>query len=162
VLLAVVHVLAHAGQMPRRAWLTHAVAQVAVVSAVRALLQFVIFAGNPGDPVEVWFGRNWDMITDPTRWGFLFLHFAWAGRTALIVPTNYNLLFLLAVPFVFWGWSDRPIFLRRALWIAPLLVVLAMFIGQIDEMRVYYDAYVVVFLLAAGVPGQLLRPAEPA
>jgi hypothetical protein len=150
VLLVLVHLLGHWSAMPRRDLLVHAAAQLAIVFGVRCVLQFVCFTENPGVSAELWYGRNWEMITDPGRWRFLFLHFAWVGRTSLIVPTNYNVLFLLLVPLIAWGWAEKPLLLRRALWIVPVLAVATFAMGHFDEMRDYYEAYPVVFLLVAG------------
>jgi len=148
-LLLVIHILGHARRMPWRLLIAHAAAQLVVLVGVRALLQLVIFADNPGPPVEFWLGRNWEMLSDPDRWGFLFFHFTWVGHQALVVPTNYNVVFLLLVPLVVWRWKDKPILLRRGLWIAPIVFALGLFCGYIDEMRIYYEVYLVVFLLAA-------------
>lgn len=160
VLLVVVHLLGNRGTLRRGAFLGHAAAQLAIVVSVRAWLQFVIFADNPGDPVEVWLARNWEMFSDPGRWGFLFFHFAWVGNNALIVPTNYNVLFLLFAPLVVWKWSCQPLFLRRCIWLLPVQFVLAMVVGQIDEMRVYYESYVLLFLLVAGTLSRLTDDME--
>jgi len=160
-LLVVIHLLAHRSQLPRRALIRHAVAQALLLGLIRVMLQFVLFADNPGVPVEVWIARNWQMISDPERWAFLFFHFAWAGDTAIVVPTNFNLLFLLALPLIFWKWSAKPVFLRRALWIAPLLLILAFVFGQIDELRDYYEAYIVAYLLAAGTLSRIVRSESP-
>lgn len=148
-LLVVVHVLGHASSMSTRLLVAHSAAQLAILAGARGLLQFVVFADNPGVPVEFWLGRNWEMISDPSRWGFLFFHFTWVGHQSLVVPTNYNLLFLLLVPLVAWRWREKPVLLRRGLWIAPIAFVLGLLWGYIDEMRIYYEVYVVVFLLMA-------------
>jgi hypothetical protein len=158
ILLAMVHLLGHWNKMPRRDLLAHTLVQVLIVTGVRCLLQFLIFADNPGVPTENWYARNLEMIADPSRWGFLFFHFHWVGRTSLVVPTNYNLLFLLLVPAVLRGWSDKPILLRRGLWILPVLMALTFFMGYFDEMRDYYEAYPIAFLLIAGTA---CRPARP-
>jgi hypothetical protein len=158
VLLVLIHVLGHAGRMPRRELAIHALVQLAIVVGARCLLQFAIFGDNPGVPAEKWWVRNWEMVSDPGRWGFLFFHFAWVGRTALVVPTNYNVLFLLLLPLVLWGWSAKPMLLRRGLWIIPVLGVLTFVMGYFDEMRDYYEAYPVVYLLISGTVCSLSAP----
>jgi hypothetical protein len=67
----------------------------------------------------------------------------------MIVPTNYNLLFLLLLPLVIDRWSQKPLFLKRALWIIPVLLVLTFCFGYIDEMRDYYEGYPIILLLMA-------------
>jgi hypothetical protein len=160
VLLVLIHVLGHAGRMPRRTLAVHTLVPLAIIVGARCLLQFVIFPDNPGVPAEKWWLRNWDMISNPRRWGFLFFHFAWVGRTALVVPTNYNVLFLLLVPLVCWSWSEKPVLLRRGLWIIPVLGVLTFVMGYIDEMRDYYEAYPVVYLLISGTICGLSAPSK--
>lgn len=71
------------------------------------------------------------------------------GYFSLILPANCNVLFLLGLPLVVWQWSSKPAVLRRALWIAPLLVVLTLFIGLVNEVRVYYPLVPILFWLGA-------------
>ncbi|MCH8251227.1 MAG: hypothetical protein IID36_02110 [Planctomycetes bacterium] len=149
-LLVMIHVFGHVGRMPNRTLIAHASGQLAVVVVVRALLQFVLFADNPGAPFEFWLARNWAIITDSGQWCDLFLNFVWVGRSSLVLPTGFNVLYLLIVPLVFYRWSAKPQLLRRAIWIAPLLVVLAFFLGYVDEVRAFYEPYIVIFLLASG------------
>ena len=78
VLLVMIHVLGHWGTLRREALLAHAAVQLLILAGVRAVLQFVVFADNPGQPVEMHLARNWGMLADPSRWGFLFFHFHWA------------------------------------------------------------------------------------
>lgn len=157
IVLVLIHLLAHGSTRPRRTFWIHVAAQVGILAMIRGCLQFIVFADAPGLPVETWPQRNWDMLTDPSRWGFLFFHFSWAGRSSMIIPTNYNLIFLLFVPLVVWRWSDKPLFLRRALWTLPALLVLMFFFAYIDEMRDYLEAYPIVVLLV----GHTLLNAKP-
>jgi len=46
-------------------------------------------------------------------------------------------------------WSDTPRFLRTALWVLPVLVGLTLFLGFLDELRDYYEAFPVIVLLVA-------------
>jgi len=46
-------------------------------------------------------------------------------------------------------WSDTPRFLRTALWTLPVLVGMTLFLGYLDELRDYYEAFPVVVLLVA-------------
>jgi hypothetical protein len=49
-------------------------------------------------------------------------------------------------------WAQTPRFLRTALWVLPVLVGLTLFLGYLDELRDYYEAFpVVVLLIAHGV-----------
>ena len=149
-LLVVIHVLGHAVTMPRRQLLLHAAVQVALLLGIRLFLQFVLFADNPGRPVEVWIVRNWERVTDPARWRFVFWHFLPVGRSSIRIPAASNVLYLALIPLLFWRWSRKPIFLRRAFWIAPLLGILIFCCGYVDELRAAYEAYPIVLLLLSG------------
>lgn len=156
-LLILMHVLGNAPAMPRRSLLAHAAAQGVILVAVRCLLQYVIFADNGGSPVELWLGRNWDLVTNPAKWERMYWWFTRVGQTRIWVPTSYNVLFLIAVPCVLWGWSYKPVFLRRSLAVVPILAVLMFFFGYFDEIRDYYEAYPSLVLLIAGSFARLRR-----
>ena len=48
------------------------------------------------------------------------------------------------------GWHRKPSFLRHALLVlAPTLLIMGVTVGQIDEIRAYYEIYPVVVLLVA-------------
>jgi hypothetical protein len=77
---------------------------------------------------------------------------------ALHVP-RHNLELLGAYPLatvfgwcglillLFYRWREKPAFLRNALWIVVPLVALTFFLGYLDELRDYYEAYPIVLLL---------------
>jgi hypothetical protein len=44
-------------------------------------------------------------------------------------------------------WSEKPVFLRRALWILVPLLGLTTFLGMLDELRDFYEAVPIVVLL---------------
>jgi hypothetical protein len=98
------------------------------------------------------------MLGDPGRWPFLFLHFHWVGRAVAIYPTNFNVLFLLAAPLVFGKWREKPLFLRRALWIAVPLSAGALCFGHFDEIRDYYEVYPIVVWLGTHGLLTVFRP----
>jgi hypothetical protein len=63
------------------------------------------------------------------------------------LPTALAWLALALV--VFHRWSEKPPFLRSAVWTVVPLVTMALFLGYLDELRGYYEAYPVVVLLAS-------------
>lgn len=145
-LLPIVHLLGRDGRLTRSSWVRHALAQLAIVGIVRVVLQFVVFADNPGTGIEVGFSRNVAFLSNIM---LMWFWIAEVGHYSLFLPTGCNVLFLLGLPLVVWEWSSKPIVLRRALWIAPLLVVLTLIIGQVDEVRVYYPLVPLLFWLGA-------------
>ena len=49
-----------------------------------------------------------------------------------------------------WGWRHKPALLKHALLVmAPILLVMGLTVGQLDEIRAYYEVYPVVALLVA-------------
>jgi hypothetical protein len=88
------------------------------------------FLKNPGSFVEYQFKRNVDWII--SGWSFINLAF----------------FFILAV-LVFFRWREKPFFLKTAfLCVFPPLVLLALFSGYVDEFRIYYEAYPLIFGLS--------------
>jgi len=102
-------------------------AQVVIFVVVKLGLA-AVFRDNPGSFVALQGTRhNLDLL------GALSLPavFGWCGVALLL----------------FYRWSEKPLFLRRALWIVVPLVGLTFFLGYLDELRDYYEAYPVVALL---------------
>ena len=145
-LLPIVHLLGRDSRLTGSSWMKHALAQLGIVGIVRVVLQFVVFADNPGTGVEVWFSRNVAFLSNTTLMWFWFNE---VGHYSLFLPATCNVLFLLGLPLVVWEWSSKPTVLRRALWITPLLVVLTFIMGQVDEVRVYYPLVPIFFWLSA-------------
>ena len=58
-----------------------------------------------------------------------------------------------------WGWREKPELLRHALAVmAPVLLVMGLTVGQIDEIRAYYELYPIVVLLVADSVFRVLGP----
>jgi hypothetical protein len=131
------------GTAPRVRVAVVCVVQLAIVAGVRLWLG-QHFAGNPGGAV-LWVG--------PAHTRELFV-------TLLRRPP-----YVLAVVAMFWalvqaGWRETPLFLRRALGLVLLpLVLLSFAFGYVDEIRGYYEAWPIVFLLALPAALSLLGAA---
>jgi hypothetical protein len=102
-------------------------AQLAISGLVKAAL-LLVFRDNPGAPVE-WHATD-------HNFGILAAYpaaalFGWCGLILLL----------------FYRWTSKPRFPRRALWVVPPLVASAFFFGHPDELRDYYEAYPIVALL---------------
>jgi hypothetical protein len=112
----------------RRYWY-RVFALVFVYTAIKSGLIWY-FHDNPGSLVEYQLNRNIDWLT--SGWTFL----------------NLASFFILAT-LVFFRWSQKPIFLRVSfLCVFPPLVVLGLFSGYLDEFRIYYEAYPLIFGLS--------------
>jgi hypothetical protein len=106
--------------------------QVVVFLIIRAGLVYA-FRNNPGSAVEVHlFDHNEQVL----------LHPSWVSKRLL--------LFVGATLVGVWGWNRKPTFLQNALLsLAPVLLVMGLTVGQVDEIRAYYELYPVVVLLIA-------------
>ena len=86
-----------------------------------------VFHDNPGGFVDFQLRRNIIWLTQ--GWTFTDLG-----------------VFAVAVALVFFRWREKPAFLKVSLFcVLPPLVVLALFLGWVDEWRGYYEAYPIVF-----------------
>jgi hypothetical protein len=138
VLLTLVFAIHH-GRRARleRALLVRLLAfQAFVFLAVKSGLA-VVFADNPGGVVEFHLlDHNLPLLRS-------------AGVSA-IVP------WLAIALCILYRRSEKPQFLRDALWILVPLLGLTLFLGYIDELRDYYEVYPVVVLLLAQTAAMLL------
>jgi hypothetical protein len=96
-----------------------------------------IFQNNPGG------GTEWHLIRNLTK-PFVLGGF---GKLRLLI-------FLLAVILPLWKLKQAPLFLKRSLLtIFPPLICLTLFFGQMDEVRVYYEALPIVYTLSLAAIG---------
>ncbi len=142
ILLLLVYCLHFWERLPAFGFWGIALFQAAVFAAVKVGLT-LYFADQPGGFVETHVLHN--VLLEPYTFG----QFA---------------AFILAAVAVAHDWSRKPVFLRRALWILPVLVVLTFFLGLVDEYRDYYEAYPIVVGLIlpsiAKLVGVRMTPAE--
>ena len=106
--------------------------QLLIFVLLRASVTYA-FRNNPGGQVEMHlFDHNQLVLLHP---GLM------SKRLPLLVGMT-----LVGV----WGWRHKPLFLRHALLaLAPVLLVMGVTVGQVDEIRAYYELYPVVILLVA-------------
>ena len=102
-------------------------AQLILFAAIKILL-YILFVNNPGGFVEFHLiDRNYLLFN-----GYSL--------------TTFTIL-LIIILSIFSSWSEKPKFLRDALWIAIPLLILTLFLGFFDELRDYYEVFPVVVLL---------------
>ena len=122
-----------------------AVAQLLVVALVRLWLH-AQFAANPGGVV---------LLAGPG-------HLRELAMTAFRRPPYVPLVVAMLWALVQSGWRESPRYLQNALPLVLLpLVLLALAFGYVDELRDYYEAWAIVFLIAVPAALTLLR-ATPA
>jgi hypothetical protein len=110
---------------PRQYWGT--LLGLVVVYGVTRLALVYVFRDNPGTLVEFYPTRNLGLLT--TGWTF----------TGLTVALGF-------VGLIFFRWGEKPAFLKTAFAVVLLpLLALALFLGYVEELRGYYEAYPIVF-----------------
>lgn len=102
-----------------------------VLYAVIWLATRLAFRANPGGLLEFHLADNLAMLANP----------------AVVIVLGLSAA--LAAGLVFAGWRGKPRFLKVSLWMAAPLLVLMVFFGLLIEIRVLYEVYAVIFLLAA-------------
>ncbi|MCX6840793.1 MAG: hypothetical protein NTX53_00625 [candidate division WOR-3 bacterium] len=118
--------------------------QVGFWLVVRGLLLWS-FRNNPGEPIALHLFRNAQVIGVPGNW-FRFRPVTdW-----LVLPTGFNLLYVLGFVASLFTLKKAPQFLKDAFWIAVPLFVLTWLFGNVDEMRVYYELLPIVVLVLFG------------
>ena len=128
ILATLVFLAAGRERLTRQDQLRHLVLQLAVFGGIRMTLAR-IFAGNPGGTVEWHFIKNLRlMAAAPNPWSALML-----ASVAILVLARLG---------------EKPFFLRSSLVVLPPLVASYLFLGIYGEVRVFYEAYPLLFLLA--------------
>jgi len=129
ILLTLVFVVHHAraATMPRSRFWRLLALQLGLFAIVQLALAFA-FRRNRGEAVEF----------------HLLDHNLALFRPLPMVALSFCLVLGLLVAL---HWRRKPRFLRDALWILAPLLVLTLLLGYLDELRDYYEAFPVVFLL---------------
>jgi hypothetical protein len=117
-------------QVPRSLFLRLLFAQAGIFLLVRSMLLW-IFRNNPGDSIE--------------------FHFFDHNILLLLTPYSFSGLFLILslATLIYYKWSEKPDFLKAALWLILPLSTSTLFFGYVDEIRVYYEVYPVILLLVS-------------
>lgn len=147
VLLVILFVIFYAPRMSRGRTAAWAALQFGFWAGVTGLIRYR-FQHNPADP------RN------PKDF-HLFDH-----NLLLPYARPWSFLYMVVVVGVFWwlialDWREKPLALRRALlFVAAPLFAASLFIGFIDELRVYFDVYALLFLLILPAMGRVFGEHE--
>ena len=140
ILLIPIFVLTYPGRLSDRLSKQILLAQAGIFALVKAVLA-IAFRDNPGPFMEFHlFDHNLNVLAGGYGW------------------SPFLLLAILALVLLY-GWNEKPPFLKIAFaFTLPALVVISLFVGWIDEWRVYYEAYPVVFAMAVHTFRSLSRP----
>lgn len=115
--------------------------QLIVFAVVRGVIGYV-FRNNEGGAVEMHlFDHNQHVLENPME----ISKRLWILIAATLAGTR--------------GWRAKPALLRHALAVlAPILLAMGVTVGQLDEIRAYYEVYPVVALLVADTLWRGLTP----
>ncbi|GAB4317992.1 MAG: hypothetical protein Kow0074_06950 [Candidatus Zixiibacteriota bacterium] len=141
VFLVVVLVAVEYGRVPMRSIGIHAGAMVGIWLAVKFVMG-AMYAGNPGNALEL-YHVNSDVLHITTNIERLLI-----PRHLLLVLSNFGFAWLIVL-VGYHRIHDR--FIRRALWMAPLFVLMIFIVGNINEIRVFGELLPVVMLGVVGV-----------
>lgn len=114
----------------------HLLCQLAVFTVIKTIIN-IIFIENRGGLVE-----------------FQLLVHNYKVLTAYSIPTL--VAWIAVVASVIHKWREKPPFLKRGLWIMVPLFVASIFFAFIDELRDFYDAFPIFFLLFIYSLGHIL------
>lgn len=138
------HFLRRRDRLPWNHTVALIAAQVALFVVIRGTIAYV-FRDNPGGVVEInWASHNRVVLVEPA-----------------LMSKRLPMLVLAALAGM-WGWRHKPALLRDAfIVLAPVLLVMGVTVGQVDEIRAYYEFYpVVIVLLADSIRRAMGRPLE--
>jgi hypothetical protein len=150
VMLAVVYAVNYYSDLPSDKYKKYLLLQIGIFIVIKAAL-FLIFFNNPGGVVETHIKWNIVHLIRPVN----YFWFAPIGKGILLpvylnipVPHGHNLPVMIVVAAaVIYRWKEKPLFLRRAtIYFIPLFFI-AMIVGVINELRAYYDAMPIIYVL---------------
>ncbi len=124
-------------RLDRRKFLILLAMQAAIFMAIREGIVYA-FRTNPGVSPE-WhlLDHNLPLILQP-------------------YPVSLIASMLFLAVLVFYGWTEKPEFLKVSLLTFPVLLGMAFLFGYLDELRAYYEAYPVLALLIVYSVAKLL------
>ncbi len=100
--------------------------------AIFVVIGFAIkaaFRDNPGISFGFHAPRNFLYMLSQS---YQYYHYVGVGIIALAI---------------FYQWREKPVFLRKAMSLAAVLLALASICGYVDEFRAFYEIYPIAFLL---------------
>ena len=108
----------------------------------------LLFHENPGAIAEFHLlDPNLGVLSDPARYMFF---------DSLLLPRGLNVgLWTLTGALVFLDWQEKPLFLRRAMLLCPLLIATMLLWGVINELRALLEIWPIVAMLALPTIGKI-------
>ena len=116
-------------RIPRSTLIAFSMAQIVIYAGIKVTLTY-LYMNNSGFFLEYNLSRVLRLDV-----------FEQAGHYKIVILTMFFFLFT-------YRWPDKPLFLKRALWIFPLIYVGYFFYGNGGEYRVFFDIKPIMVLLA--------------
>jgi len=127
-------------KLDRKLYWLSAVAQVLIFLAIR-LIMLLAFRENPGVVAQFNFFKNFQEFAS-----------SWTGTIA-VITVFVGLTWLVAR-----NWKSAPVFLRDIfLTFTPLLFVMWILLGRAFELRVFFEIFPVLYIMAVGIKFGSLR-----
>jgi len=154
IMLTLVFALVYYSELPRKDFIKLLAIQIMIFLIIKISLYFIFF-DNPGMVVE--FHLKWNIVYLITPSNYFRFESLGSGMFAF---ANYNIrwpvglnlpMFAVIISAVAYRWKEKPVFLRKASLYFIILIIMAMTMGCINELRAYYDALPIVYIL--GVSG---------
>jgi hypothetical protein len=149
-LLTIVYAVYYFQKLPRSQYLQLLGIQLAILIVIKIILMS-FFISNQGSGFEWHTERNLSVLVSiPTYFNFTPVGIVplFPSGLNILLPRGFNIpLFAIIAFLVFYGWQQKPRLLRIALIIIPAFLVVGFFTCLIDELRSYYEALPVVYLL---------------
>lgn len=143
ILLIPIYAITFHGQLASRKYLAVLIMLICWYILIKLMLGY-LFRSNPGTIVQF-------HLLDHNIYGF---NLEWMH------PTARAGLILLIVSLFFW--NGKPYFFRVSfICILPILVILGLYFGYVDELRDYYEAYPVAFGMMSHSFFQFKRYLDP-
>jgi len=160
-LLIVIFVIYYFGVLPKDKFWRLLLIQSAIFIVIKTALA-VIFIDNAGSGMEWHLARNLSHLSTLANY-FRFESIGVVplapGGLNIPLPRGLNLPMLAIIAFlVFFGWKQKPRLLRVSAIIVPIFAVVGIFTCFIDELRSYYEALPVVYLLGLAGAYCLIYP----
>jgi hypothetical protein len=114
-------------------------AQIGLFALIKLGLT-VAFHSNPGGLTEFQLLHNLELVVFPYSYS---------------ISTAFTALGVALM--VFYGWARKPEYLKQGFWVLPVLLVLTFFLGYLDELRDYYEAYPILLLLLFHTAAEILQ-----
>lgn len=150
-LLPIVFAISNYAQISQRKFYSLLIIQAGIFIFIKAIL-YLIFLDNPGSVVEhhlVWNLNHLSQLAsyfqfEPIGKGIFF-----PAYINIPLPRGLNLImFAIIVLAVLYGWREKSMFLKKSSIIIIILFIMGLNMGHINELRSYYAALPVVYLLS--------------